>query len=165
MWGLLAPTPPCVGLAHCIAPLGAGVLYGCVRGSCWSLWQCQRGLSMYKQLNTLRTHPYRPVCTQVAVGTGDSCPRSTPPAPKNISRASGALHNYPGRRQATHTPARLIGGDIAQPGGFCKREARGVDLRPRPERRAQQGALRQSEINAPPWSVLTRAGTPVHRKS
>ena len=41
-----------------------------------------------------------------------------------------------------------IRGVIAQPGGFCKREARGVNLRSRPERRAQQGALRQSE-NAP----------------
>ena len=30
-----------------------------------------------------------------------------------ISRASGAPHHYPGRRQATHTPARFIGGNIA----------------------------------------------------
>ena len=54
------------------------------------------------------------------------------------------------------TPAGLQPGDrrksqrarhnIAQPDGFCKREARGVDLRPRPERRAPQGASRQSEI-------------------
>ncbi len=33
-----------------------------------------------------------------------------------------------------HTASEFIGGDIAQPGGFCKREARGVDLRPRPSR-------------------------------
>ena len=48
----------------------------------------------------IRTHPYRPACTQVAVGTGDSCPQSTPPAPNQrckafISRASGAPHQLP----------------------------------------------------------------------
>ena len=69
------------------------------------------------------------------------------------------------RRQATHTPVKLIGGDIAPPGGFCKREARGVDLRPRPERRAQQGALRQSEITAltspaPPCVRLAHCQSP-----
>jgi len=39
-----------------------------------------------------------------------------------------------------------IRSDIAQPGGFCKREARGVYSGTRPERRAPQGPLRQSEI-------------------
>ena len=52
-----------------------------------------------------------------------------------FSRTTGATASPPGIRS-----------DIAQSGGFCKREARGVDLRPRPSRRAQQGPLRQSEI-------------------
>ncbi len=80
-----------------------------------------------------------------------------------ISRASGAHHHYPGRRQATHTPVKPVGGDIAQPGGFCKREARGVDLRPRPSRRAKQGALRQSEITAPPSAASAARRAPAKR--
>jgi len=52
-----------------------------------------------------------------------------------FSPATGANSSQPGIRS-----------DIAPPGGFCKREPTGAYSRTQLEERAQQGALRQSEI-------------------
>ena len=70
-------------------------------------------------------------------------------------RSQSAKHRY----KKTNTSLRLSGKlpddrrnasssrcDIAQPGVFCKREARGVYCGTRPERRVLQGALRHSKI-------------------
>ena len=105
---------------------------------------------------------------------GRSTCRSAAANRTTIRRASGATHTLPlacrasARRQAPQPPSggtnhhhspvgrqpderrqsqrAQLRHNIAQPDGFCKREARGVDLGPRPERRAPQGASRQSEI-------------------
>ena len=86
-------------------------------GGCWSARLCQR-VYLCTRNSTLsvpiRTYPYRPECTQVAVGTGGSRLQPSPFTPKNISHRQVAhITNYPGRRQATHLPARPAGGNIA----------------------------------------------------
>ena len=47
---------------------------------------------------------------------------------RSISRASGAHHHYLGRRQATHTPAQPVGGDIAPLMRVFPRRRRGRGL-------------------------------------
>ncbi len=97
-------------------------------------------------------HPLPLACPAFSRTTG--APTPAPPGIRTLRKLC--------RQAETTTTSRLSGvqpddwrtnssppgirSDIAQPGGFCKREAGGVDLRPRPSRRAQQGPLRQSEI-------------------